>query len=111
MAGKAGGVALGLVSNALLARILTPDELGSYFLFLSIVTVAAVVAQLGLNQAIVRIVAESRAVDLPGRARLSISFGFKTVLVSALFLASLLHAGLGAWIAGEIFSSEICPLC
>jgi len=36
----------GFVVNALLARLLTPDELGAYFLTFSIVMFAALVAQL-----------------------------------------------------------------
>ncbi len=59
----------GLASNALLARLLTPQELGAYFLAYSIVALGAMVGSLGLAHAVVRFVAEGLGLDRPGRVR------------------------------------------
>lgn len=47
--------------NALLARLLTPTELGVYFLAFTVVAGLAVLGQLGLTQTAVRLVSEARA--------------------------------------------------
>jgi len=45
----------------LLARLLTPDEMGAYFLTFSLVSVSALVAQLGMGQTVVRLVVGAMA--------------------------------------------------
>lgn len=47
--------------NALLARALSPGSLGTYFFTLSIVSLSAGVAQLGLKEAVVRVSSEALA--------------------------------------------------
>lgn len=58
-----------LAINVLLARLLSPQDLGAYFLAFSVVALGAIAGTLGLNQAAVRFVAESMGLDQPGRAR------------------------------------------
>ncbi len=65
---KVVSLASGLAVNAFLARLLPPDQLGAYFLALSIASFAAIVARFGLKQTVVRLVAEAIAKGLPGRA-------------------------------------------
>ena len=60
---------IGLAVNALLARLLTPQDLGAYFLAYSVVLVGALLGALGLGQAVVKLVAESVGLNLPGRVR------------------------------------------
>jgi O-antigen/teichoic acid export membrane protein len=55
--------------NALLARLLAPQDLGVYFLAFSAVQVAALLGALGLDQAVVRFVAESVGLHRYARAR------------------------------------------
>lgn len=69
LGGRIGTVFSALATNALLARLLTPRELGAYFLAFSLVMFGAQAGSLGLNQAVVRFVAESLGLDQPGRAR------------------------------------------
>ena len=67
--GKAGAVVLGLSSNILLARLLTPAEFGTYLLIVSVVSAGGLVGCLGLNKSTVRFVAESLGLGQPGRAK------------------------------------------
>ena len=55
---KAVGLVAGIASNALLARLLSPAELGGYFIAFSLVTMATLAGPLGLNRAVVKFVAE-----------------------------------------------------
>jgi O-antigen/teichoic acid export membrane protein len=63
----------GLASSALLARLLTPEGLGTYFLAYSIVNVGTSLAALGLTGTVVRLVAQGMGLNLYGRVRRAIS--------------------------------------
>jgi len=58
-----------LAGTAVLARMLSPQNLGIYFISLSVVSLAAVVSQFGLGRTVVRMTAESRGSHDAGRAR------------------------------------------
>lgn len=94
-----------LAANALLARLLTPEDMGAYFLTFSLVSIAALVAQLGLSQAIVRLVAESMGTERHGRARKSVALALRTTAVGVLVVACLLAFGVGQWISEQLFKS------
>lgn len=64
-----GAVVAGLLCNVLLARLLSPQDFGTYLLIVSMVSVGAVTGCLGLNNAAVRFVAESMGLGETGRAR------------------------------------------
>lgn len=55
--------------NALAARILSPEELGLYFLAVSLVTFASLIAQFGLDRAAIRLISSSMAADRFGDIR------------------------------------------
>jgi O-antigen/teichoic acid export membrane protein len=61
--------AAGFSVNALLSRLVSPEDLGSYFLLVSIASLGALAAQLGLQVAVVRMVAEAMAWGDTARAR------------------------------------------
>lgn len=63
----------GLVSSALLARLLSPQDLGVYFLAYSIVTLGTSLGALGLTGTVVRFVAEGMARNHFGRVRCAIA--------------------------------------
>ena len=63
----------GLVSSALLARLLTPQALGTYFLAYSILSVGTSLGALGLTGTVVRLVAQGMGLNLFGRVRRVIS--------------------------------------
>lgn len=58
-----------LASNALLARLLSPQNLGGFFLASSLVSVGSLLGSLGLTHAVVRFVAESIGKGQYERAR------------------------------------------
>jgi O-antigen/teichoic acid export membrane protein len=70
--GKVGGSIIGVVTNGLLARMLTPQEFGAYLLALSIIMFGAVVGSLGLPKTTVRLVAENMSFKQFGRTRRAI---------------------------------------
>src|ERR687898_1002959 len=70
--GRIGGAMLGIVTNGLLARLLSPQELGAYFLALSIVSLGAVLGSMGLPKTVVRLVAENMGLGRSGRTRRAI---------------------------------------
>lgn len=77
-----------VASNVLLARILSPRDLGVYFLAYSIVALGAYLGSLGLNSAVVRFVAESMGLDQPAQTRrminLTLGFGATGALAAGL---------------------------
>jgi O-antigen/teichoic acid export membrane protein len=68
-AGRFGGAMFGIVTTGLLARMLSKQEFGAYFLALTIVSLGAVVGSLGLPKTVVRLVAENMGVGHPERTR------------------------------------------
>jgi O-antigen/teichoic acid export membrane protein len=62
-------VVVSLVTNMLLARLLTPDELGTYVLLFSAALVAMLVGMIGQQGAVVRFVSEALAAGRTGEAR------------------------------------------
>ncbi len=96
-----------LAVNALLARLLSPAEMGDYFLMFSLVGFAAIVAQSGLATTIVRLVAESLASGDYGRARQSIKWVFRIISVSALIVALVMVFGGGDFVSRQIFHSPM----
>src|SRR5215216_6701592 len=68
--GRIGGAMVGIVTNALVMRMLPTDpERDAYFLALSIVSLGAVVGSLGLPKTVVRLIAKNMGVYRPERAR------------------------------------------
>jgi len=75
----AGG---GLTVNVMLARLLPVNEVGVFYLMLSIVLFASISAQFGLNKVVVRLTAAELAANRPGGAR--------HILVLSLALAAVI---------------------
>lgn len=107
LAGKVITLPLGFVMNALLARLLTPSELGAYFATFTLVLVGSVVAQLGLDRAAVRFVSTSLALGDQGRARRVIRIVFAVGTAAAVVVGLVLVLGLGGWLSRHIFHSEV----
>lgn len=96
-----------LAALALLARLLPPAEMGVYFLIANLVAVLNVIAQLGLTQSVVRLIADAIARNLPGRARAAILDVLIMGALSAGLSGLLLQFGLGQWLAHTVFHSEL----
>jgi O-antigen/teichoic acid export membrane protein len=101
--GGRSGVALGtILLNALLARLLAPAEVGQFLLALSLVTVAAVLADFGFGKTLLRMIPQAMAAgqthDAVRRIRQVLAGGLLTGLVAAGVLASWP----GAWLAVKL---------
>jgi len=85
--------------SPLLTRLMSRAEFGAYGAALNLVTVAAMFAQLGLHQAVVRLIAESLGTDRAARARAAIGKVFRWCAVGIGVTGGGLAAGGGAWLA------------
>lgn len=102
--GKICAVLIGLVSNALLARLLTPQEFGTYLLILSVVSFGALVGSLGLNKAAVRFVAASMGLGQPDRTRRAVRLVIGLGVLGALAV-SLVYLFVGEFIGKVLFNA------
>ena len=102
--GKAATALTGLASNVLLARLLSPQDLGAYFLAFSVVSFGAVLGSLGLGQTVVRLVAESVGTERFGRARRVVGIVTNLGLLGAC-VASGCYLLFGAFIGSRLFHS------
>lgn len=106
-AGKISLAIAGLVLNALLTRLLTPQEVGAYFLALTLVGAASMFALLGLDHAIVRLIAESLGINQEWRARIAVVKVTILVALGTLVIVCILLFGLGNWLTVELFNSKL----
>ncbi|MCP5444981.1 MAG: oligosaccharide flippase family protein [Chromatiaceae bacterium] len=104
---KVFGVLGSLVVSIILARNLPPEEMGAYFLLVSIVAFSAAVARFGSKYTVVRLVAESLAKGLPGRAGSSLKIIFAVVAIGSLLISGLYYIGVGRWLSLYIFELPI----
>lgn len=108
---KVVGITTALTVNALLARLLEPDEFGIYFLASSIVVVSSIVASLGMNNVIVRLLGESHSVDQGQLSRIIIVRCASIALFGAAFAALLISGPPGQWLAERVFASQLLMSC
>jgi len=94
----------GLISNGLLARILSPDELGVYFVAISLASTGAMIAQFGTSKSIVRLVAEN--LDRPPVAGQAVKMVLIVGGIGSVVVAASLSAGLGDVLSRVVFESE-----
>jgi len=105
VSGKVGTSILALVTNCLLAHMLTKQEFGVYLLAFSIVMVGAVIGGLGLPKTVVRFIAESMALNQVWRTRrvIFLALGLSVLGALGVSLAYLLIIGK---LAGTLFDSR-----
>lgn len=104
-AGKIIGFPTQLAVNAFLARLLSQDDMGLYFLIFSLVHLAALFSVLGMERSIVRIVAEALARNIPQRAIQAVHYVLQFGLLASIIISILLIAGVGDFISQRIFNS------
>lgn len=114
MIGKSA-IAIGIVLvNALIARLLTPAETGLFFLALSMVTVAAVVADFGLGKTLLRVIPDAVISGDHPRAMSHIKQAFIAVTLTILCTAMILVSPVGTWLAVSLshgpILGELMPL-
>ncbi|MGH6946595.1 MAG: lipopolysaccharide biosynthesis protein [Kiloniellales bacterium] len=86
---------IGLLQAMLLTRILTPAEVGAYFLAISLIGLLAILAQGGMSRPMVKMVASALATERPRAARHAIRVALLVTLAGGVLLALALAAGLG----------------
>ncbi|MHC4917762.1 MAG: oligosaccharide flippase family protein, partial [Planctomycetota bacterium] len=97
---------IGLAFSALLARLLSPAEVGAYFLIFAVVTAAAVFSGSGPRPAAIRFAAESVALGNLASARsVLLRAGFLSVLM-AVSCAAALWSGPGHALVIKVFGSS-----
>jgi len=108
---KVVAIATALTVNALLARLLSPDEFGIYFLASSIVAVSSIVASLGMNNVIVRLLGESHSTDQGQNSRIIVVRCASLALFGAAMAAILISGPPGQWLAERVFASPLLTSC
>jgi O-antigen/teichoic acid export membrane protein len=100
------GIPLGLLVNGFIARMLTRTQFGAYVTCFTLVIIGSLIAQLGMDRAVVRLVAEAIGLNQPGRARQTITRVMRVGVGSALG-AGILLLVVGPWIATDILGSNV----
>ncbi len=102
IAGRVTSLLLVLAVQFLLARLLSPADFGAYSVLASLVAVAALAAQLGLNYTVVRLTAEAMARKTPGQAHAAITGSLRLVAVAGMGAAMAVVWPVGPWLVHKI---------
>lgn len=97
------GVGL-FAGNVILARLLPPAEYGAYAVVFSVLVIAALIAQFGLNIGIVRFVAAGVATRRFGQARATLRLVAVIGLTAAAAMAVILSLRPGAYLFGTVLN-------
>ena len=102
-----GGKVISLIAafaiNIIITRLLDPEQVGTYFLAVSIVTVLLAFSQLGLQQTSVRLIAETIATDRYELVKKEVYCIFLILLVGLLSVTGFLLLGGGKWLFEVVF--------
>lgn len=90
----------------IIARILAPDEVGTYFLITSLVSVVVVFSLFGMNVAIVRIISSSMAIGKEAVVRSAANRARLACLVTSFLCAALLYFVGLEFFATRLFKSD-----
>lgn len=96
-----------LIVNALLARLLSQDDMGAYFIILSLVSLFATIAALGMGFPLVRSIAENMGSDKSENVSKIICASMKISFISCAVLSFIMYSGLGRWLALDIFKCVV----
>jgi O-antigen/teichoic acid export membrane protein len=99
---RAVALPVGLLQAMLLTRILTPAEVGAYFLAISLIGLLAIIAQVGMSRPMVKMVASALATDRPEAARHAIRVALLVTLAGGALLGLAVVAGLGEWLSAML---------
>lgn len=96
-----------LALNAMLARLLGPEEVGVYFLVLTWVSIAALVAQFGLGHAVIKLLGVAISSQDSGAARGVVRAVTKLGLIGALTMGALTYSEPGRWATQALFAAPL----
>lgn len=107
MSGKVLTYPIGLLLAIVLARILTPAELGGYFLAMSLVLIVSALAQFGIGRVMVKFIAQAREANDPGRTRQVLATGTAWVSITAALAALALATAPGDWLLRSLEDGDL----
>jgi O-antigen/teichoic acid export membrane protein len=105
LGGRVAAIVFGLAINSILARLLTPAELGAYFTIFTLVLFGSIVARLGMDRVAVRFISSSLGTGQDARAGEAIRITLTISAGGALVVGLALSLGLGDWLARNVFQS------
>lgn len=106
MAMRAGNAVLAILVSAILARLLSQENLGFYFLIFAVVTICSNLVRGGMGPASIRLIAEAEALGQLGRARQTVLLTLFGVSAIALLFSALFYLFLGDWLFSHFFHSQ-----
>jgi O-antigen/teichoic acid export membrane protein len=96
--GRGGAIAAGFGATALLTRLLSPYDLGIYYLILAVALTASPVANLSLDEPAIRAIAGARGAGRPERAAAFARSSLRLAVLSSIGTGALI---LGIWYAAR----------
>ncbi|HNR14324.1 MAG TPA: oligosaccharide flippase family protein, partial [Thermodesulfobacteriota bacterium] len=105
--GKAITLCTGFATNVILARLLSPQDLGVYFLLFSFVNLGVLISLLGMERTVVRMVSQLLALDQRARAYALIKRVLLLGASASVIIALLLGCGPGQLVAEKLFKSSL----
>ena len=100
------GIASAFLINVVVARLLSVDEVGQYFIAFSVVMFLAILMRLGIKQTTLRLVSQARNEGDPELLRQTIVAILRFGLVSTGVISLVLAAGIAEWIFRGVFQAE-----
>ena len=97
---------VGLMTYALLARLITPETMGAYMLVSSVVAMAVTLSKLGIAPMLVRTIAASMAANRPGKARAVVLSACEVVTISTSITATVVFLVMGEWFGFRLLESK-----
>lgn len=103
--GRVSGALVGLVFYSLLTRLLPPEEVGMYFLALSIATAFMALAGAGLPRTATRLLAEAAAAVTQQDTRRVILRSTGLTVTAGVVCSAVYLTALGEWLAQTLFGT------
>jgi len=105
--GKLFGVAIGVGVNGVLARLISPEEVGIYFLLFSLISFFVVASQLGMGQALIKFLAGAAEYKEKYSVNHAVFTSLKLVFVVIAFIAALLLFGGWELLKNRFLNSDL----
>lgn len=103
--GRMSSVVLVVAVNGLASRLLSASDMGAYFLSMSLVAVVSILAQVGLNYGIVKLLASEMAVQETARVKGYILTSIQLVVGLSFLLALVLNQPFAQTLTLKLFNS------
>ncbi len=103
--GKVTSAFLGFATSTLLARVLSPQDMGSYFLVFNLATFFSIFARAGLENTLLRFIPKAMGNNQPDHARDFAQKGLILATCGVILVAGVVYTGAGQWLAQSLFRS------